>query len=151
MPLKCKYSRAQIRAAIEAQSNPVGALISDLVEPSKDEKLVRNVGALLLKIFNLSVEGKRLTKSQACRLIPATQAATCIRYVNKVEQLGLVSFEDDKVDRRKTYVVPTEKLILMIEQKVETILDEMRTVLGSVAIESAIPEDNLPLAGVALS
>lgn len=58
---------------------------------------------------------RRVYKMQACRLIPAEDKNTASKYLAEAHDREWIAFASDVNDRRKIEVLPTEKLIGLVD------------------------------------
>jgi len=142
-----KYSDEQIRAALAtARSNFHDFMERMLTENSHDVRFFFYVDNLLVNIYEHYLNGKYITKTQACRLIPIGHSNTCKKYVDEAVERGFIKLESDKVDGRRVLVVPTGELISYVRAKMESAIDEARHLIGRVSEVKSLPRDNKPLA-----
>jgi len=123
------YSEAQIVAAVQKRLVDFAGFINRITDEVGDFRFLMHVDRLLTNIYLLHQEGKYMSKMQACRLIPAEHVDTCKKYVEEAERLGFFQFGDDRQDRRKKVIVPTDEFIRYVEQRAAASLDEIKSIV----------------------
>jgi hypothetical protein len=142
-----KYTKGHIRAAIAKRRSSFNDFMQRILsEQSNDIRFFFYIENLLVVIYEHHLNGKFITKSQACRFIPIGHSNTCKRYLEEAEARGYVKFVPDDRDSRRINVVPTEELIAYVTSKIENAIDEARELIGEVASVHPLPKDNRPLA-----
>ena len=125
------YTEQQILAAVERGLVKFSGFIEEIKASTPDEKFVVHVDRLLLNIYLAHKRGKYITKTQACRMIPAEHINTCNKYVNEAVRLGFIDFKVDADDKRRKNVVPTEEFLEYVGQTAQRNLDELRDIISS--------------------
>jgi len=128
--MQSNYSDTQINRVITSKLVSFDEFVDTVNATAHDVKVVLFLSRLLDRIFEYRIKGLTLTKTQACRMIPAEHIETCKKYVDDAERLGFIRFEPDPIDKRKTIIVPTEELIDYVRGKAAAILDEMRQIIS---------------------
>ena len=101
-----------------------------VVDTTDDSDFLKYVYALLFRVYELHLDGKYMTKMQACRYIPLRHAATCKKYLDIAERKGFFTFEPSPTDRRKTIVKPAPQLVQFVEETVRLSVQEMSEILS---------------------
>src|SRR5947209_6441474 len=120
-----RYSGEQIVAAVQRRLVDFAGFIDRITDEVGDFRLLMHVDRLLTDIYIFHQKGKYMSKTQACRLIPAEHIDTCKKYVQEAERLGFFQFADDPNDRRKKVIIPTDEFIEYVEQRAAASLDEI--------------------------
>jgi hypothetical protein len=147
MSEKSKYDEKHITAALANRRNAFYDFMQEILSDHRDDlRFHFYIDNLLLIIYEHSLAGKFISKSQACRLIPIGHTNTCKKYVEEAKARGFVKFVKDKKDQRRENVVPTNELISYVRARMEKEIDEARDLIGQVSEAKALPRDNRPLA-----
>lgn len=126
--VRTRYSQKQILWAVKGRV-AFADFINQVIGNSVDYRLLIYIDRLLLNIYLLHLDGKYMSKTQACRLIPAEHIDTCKKYVAEAERLGFFRLIEDNTDKRRKNVVPTEEFIAFVRGKAVTALQEAQEVL----------------------
>ncbi len=70
---------------------------------------------ILFGLYVADKAGNKLSKADVCRLAEIDRATTGKKYIARLVDLELVSIRTTTDDRRKHFVVPTKKLIALVE------------------------------------
>lgn len=106
----------------------------ELVIETGDSDFLKYVYALMFRVYELQLDGKYMTKMQACRYIPLKHAATCKKYLDIAEQRGFFEFVDSTTDGRKKIVRPGKELLRFVEGTIQNSLNEMSEILSDNAV-----------------
>lgn len=88
----------------------------------------RLLPALLLGVGIAELRGKRLTKGEVVRLLPADMGSSGARCVEEAQKMGFVIVQKGLGrDWRRKFVVGTNKLQLLLEKELSELLDEVRS------------------------
>lgn len=72
--------------------------------------------ALLFELYLAHKAGKKLSKKECARAMRTDHAMTGPQYIARLAERGLVTIEDRPAeDRRKAFVLPTARLIELVE------------------------------------
>ncbi|MER8995559.1 hypothetical protein [Mesorhizobium sp. M0678] len=123
------YSRDQLMDAVRHNIVTFSDFITELHDNVDDQRLHAFIERLLMNIYLRHLDGKTVSRSQACRMVPADHLDTCKKYVAEAERLGFVAFEDDPKDRRRKNVIPTPDLIEYVEARARATLDTASAIL----------------------
>jgi len=137
------YSREQILGAVRSNIVTFADFIADMEANVEDQRLFMYIDRLLMNIYVRHLEGKSVSRSEACRMVPADHIDTCKKYVAEAERLGLVAFEDDPKDRRRKNVKPTPQLISYIEDRARTTLDTAYAIVQGKPLPRPLHMDRL--------
>lgn len=117
------------RQFAQLKAEEFSRFLERLEEDSRDAALMRYVYVLFLKIYELELDGRHLTKSQACRFIPLKHAVSCAKYLDEAQKAGYIRFKRDEIDRRKILVKPSQALLDFVEEEIDrSIAATVRTV-----------------------
>ena len=142
-----KYSEEHIRAAVAHKRSTFNDFMEEILSDHQDDRRFHfYIDNLLIIIYEHSLNGKYISKTQACRLIPVGHTNTCKKYVEEAEAKGFINFVPDQKDARRLNVVPTDDLINYVRNKIEKEIDQARELIGQVAEKGPLPRDNRPLA-----
>lgn len=75
--------------------------------------------ALLFKVYEMDMKGKRMTKMQACRYVPSQHAGTCRKYVDIAQNKGFITLKKSAHDKRRIDVIPNEQLTHWVRREIE--------------------------------
>ena len=137
------YSREQILGAVRGNIVTFSDFIADMEASVEDPRLFMYIDRLLMNIYVRHLEGRAVSRSEACRMVPADHIDTCKKYVAEAERLGLVAFEDDPKDRRRKNVKPTPELISYIEDRARMTLDVAHALLQHKPVPRPFPPRRL--------
>lgn len=146
MARKSRYTDEHILAAIARKRSSFSEFMQSICSENTDWRFFYYIDNLLMVIYEHHQNGKYITKSQACRLIPIGHTNTCKKYVEEAQARGYILFEADKLDARRILVVPTEELIAYVRSQIEKSIDEARELVAQVSEAKPLPKDNHPLA-----
>jgi len=146
MAAKSRYADEQILAAIASKRASFAEFMDKIADENDDWRFYIQIGHLLRVIYEHHLNGKFITKSQACRFIPVGHTNTCLRYVEEAEARGFIRFVADKNDARRLRVIPTDDLISYVRAEAERALDEARELIATATKHKPLPKDNHPLA-----
>jgi hypothetical protein len=142
-----KYADEHIAAALVSRRNAFSDFMQEILSGHRDDlRFHFYIDNLLMIIFEHHLDGKYISKTQACRLIPIGHTNTCKKYVEEAQARGFVKFVKDKRDARRENVVPTAELISYVRSQMEKQIDEARDLIGRVSDAKPLPRDNRPLA-----
>jgi len=102
----------------------------ELVMESGDSDFMKYVYALLFRVYEMHMEGKYMSKMQACRYIPLKHAATCKKYLDIAERNGFFKYEPSPTDGRKKIVKPGPQLLKFVEETVKSSIEEMTEIMA---------------------
>lgn len=102
-----------------------------VVGGTDDTDFIKYVYALLFRVYEMHLDGRYLTKTQACKFIPLRHAQTSAKYLDAAEKKGFFKFEQSPMDARKIFVKPGPELVHFVEERVETGLEEIAEILSS--------------------
>jgi hypothetical protein len=102
----------------------------DLVVESGDSDFLKYVYALIFRVYEMHLDEKYMTKTQACRYIPLKHAATCKKYLDVAERKGFFCFEPSATDARKSIVKPGAELLNFVEATIHSSLEEMSEIVA---------------------
>lgn len=125
------YSEDQIARAIQKGFVSFGDFLQKMEDDVADHKFIFHVDRLLTNIFVNHLQGKYLTKTQACRMIPAEHIETCKKYVDEAKAHGFIYFKPDPTDARRWFVVPTEEFLEFLRKRAASALDEALEIAGA--------------------
>ena len=108
----------QIVEVARRQTDQFEDFLQRFAEDNDDITFFYYVDALMRKIYVSAKEGRYLTKTQACRMIPAKNATTCIKYVEEARERGFISFVQDEKDKRRFFIHPSDELMSHVERVV---------------------------------
>lgn len=128
-----KTSRDTRRRFAHLKAEELSRFIEQVAEESRDANLLRYLYVLFLKMYEMEMEGRYMTKSQACRFIPLKHAASCAKYLEEAKSAGYVYFETDEIDRRKSLVKPSKSLLAFVEAEVD------RSIAATLAMVRELP------------
>ncbi len=137
------YTHEQIVSAVRSSIVTFEDFLADIEANVDDKKILMYIDRLLVNIYVSHIEGTTVSRTQACRMIPADHTDTCKKYVAEAERLGLVSFEADPSDGRRKNVKPTPELISYIEERARTALDTASAILSGKPIPRPLPMKRL--------
>jgi hypothetical protein len=124
------YTDRQIAAAVERGLVNFSGFIAKIKANTNDEKFILHVDRLLMNIYLAHKNGRYISKTQACRMIPAEHVNTCKKYVNEAVRLRFVEFRDDPLDKRRKNVVPTAEFLEYVGQAARHQLDEVSKIIS---------------------
>ncbi len=109
----------------------------------------RPVAGLLFLLYLALKSGKKLSKTEACEMMRVEAGTTGLKYIAELEKSGLITIErKPPEDRRKDFLIPTEKLADVVEKQLGKHGDNLRQVMGIFLLD-ALPRNGAP--NVALS
>jgi hypothetical protein len=146
MARKGRYADEHILAAIAYKRSSFSEFMQSILAENIDRRFFYHIDHLLMVIYEHHQNGKYITKSQACRLIPIGHTNTCKKYVEEAQARGYVRFEPDRNDARRVRVIPTEELLTYVRDQIEKSIDQARELVGRVSDVRQLPRDNHPLA-----
>ncbi len=95
---------------------------------NRDERTI--IPHLLLGLYLAHKAGKKLTKGEVCRCMHVDQSRTSPKYIRYLVQLGLVEIEARPAeDRRKDFVLPTARLLKIVEAELPRALGLMLAII----------------------
>lgn len=146
---KPRYSEAQIREGLRYRHSKFHSFMDEFKNSTSDAKFYYYVNNLLFRIYELHLDGKFMTKTNACRMIPLANANACQKYVEEAQKRGFIKIEDSVDDKRKKIIVPNADLIEYVENNISDDLNTIRDVFLSLA-RHGIPKDNMAMSGYTL-
>lgn len=138
-----KYTQNQRRVLLAHELRNFEKLMLRL-EEEHEELFYRYVYRLLLKVYELNLHGRYMSKMQACRYIPLRHQAAAQSYLHEAEERGFIEMRPNPRDGRKTDIIPRKQLIEFVEEQLENAGDELRVAMAELGQERT-PRDNLPL------
>jgi len=123
VPTGIAYSDAQKQVAFQKKQKEIDRLWRELREASEDA--YHYLHKLMFELYEVDKAGRSMTMGQACAAIPARHASTCKKYIEYAKSEKLVTYRRHPVDKRKVLIVPTTKLIELVENE---ILNECREI-----------------------
>ncbi len=108
-----KFKASDIRRLLEARRARASFFGADLfADPAWD---------ILLFTFAAHLDQQRVSIGAVCDAA-AVPSTTALRWINKLEQDGLVTRSDDPLDRRRAWVELTVSAVEAMERYLETVL-----------------------------
>ncbi|TGP30244.1 hypothetical protein EN828_28405 [Mesorhizobium sp. M2D.F.Ca.ET.185.01.1.1] len=136
--MKNDYSQEQLLDAVRHNIVTFSDFITSLQDGVADPRLIMYIDRLLMNIYLRHLEGKTVSRSQACKLIPADHLDTCKKYVAEAERLGFVAFQNDPKDGRRKNVIPTQGLIDYVEARARATLDTASAILQHKPVQAGV-------------
>jgi hypothetical protein len=112
----------------------------DVFSPPLDHFMVR----LLLSVYFYGITGNDLWKKEAWVKTGLADIKTARKYIARAKELGLITFQRAEHDRRIELLVPSKRLIDLVEIELVSILDEIRELVHLV-LEEPLPDTGTPL------
>lgn len=122
--LSLKQKSAWARRQFEVEQDGLEALLH-----GEEGDLYRYLHNLMYQIYWRQADGRYLTKNQACRFIPAKHSSTCRKYLDLAVKEKLIEFKRSDIDKRKTYIKPSNRLISIVDAEVEESITELSDIL----------------------
>jgi hypothetical protein len=89
---------------------------------NRDERQL--IPTLLFGLYLAHKAGKKLSKVEACTLMHVDRSTTGPKYIAYLADLHLVVIEDrPEMDRRKDFVVPTKRLLKLVEAELDRVVE----------------------------
>lgn len=143
-----KYTADQLKFLANDRAEMFEQFLADVfLENADDNAFLESIVGLLVKIYALDLEGKRLTKMEACHRIPFRNQTISQKYVEAAQAKGFIDIVPDTKDKRRLRVVPLLPMIDYVNRYLENFADECREVVDRLSRIDDLPNDNVAMAG----
>lgn len=102
----------------------------DLAIERGDADFLRYVYSLIFRVYEMHLQGKYMSKMQACRYIPLHHASTCKKYLELARERNYFLEVPSEFDKRKKIIKPGPALIDFVETSISESIDEMEEIIG---------------------